>query len=95
MNTTDLPPIVQQATVNQSAHRSWCLLHPEQVLEMAECVRRAEDAERRLSRIAAIIDGVPPAADTPGRIGALQLWCENTRDELRDALYEVRELATL
>ena len=85
--TLDMSPIVHQATTNRRAKRSWCLLHPDNVLQLAgaylSAVKERDDLRRRLAEIAAL---VPPAL--------VDGVC-NYRPELHEKLEEIGEIAKL
>ncbi len=52
MIPADLQPLVRQARYNLSAHRSWCLSHPGQVLELAEAYAAALARLAEIERLA-------------------------------------------
>ena len=83
--TLDMSPIVHQATTNRRAQRSWCLLRPDNVLQLADeylrAVQERDDLRRRLAEIAAL---VPPA---------LAAWADHNRENVRDALVSIEEIA--
>ncbi len=54
MNTADAAPIIQQATRNQRANRSWCLIRPQQALDLTAAVAERDVLLARLAEIDAI-----------------------------------------
>ena len=84
MNASDVAPIVQQAQRNAAARRSWCLIHPEQALELAQAVRERDEAHERLEEIRAlVVEHILPE------------WAEHNREVERADLERIVELCKL
>ena len=83
--TLDMSPIVHQATTNRRAKRSWCLLHPDNVLQLADeylsAVQERDDLRRRLAEI-------------EGRARRAQyILVDGNQEDARSLLVSIEEIA--